>query len=510
MVQLIMLPFVLLGTPLSGPDIPLHQHTLHVESPTFASMPIWVRIECASVSPDNGSSEFQPQPVTIWPSFPFALQWEDSARYDFEVRRNGQPLSPVPSEWLNSRGSMPGPQPPGLSRLPLHLRYKISAPGDYEVRLVALKYGRRAEEFCSEWFPFHAEQPTDEQLETFRRQLETAIPSDPETLVGEYLPSLVANPEPAEFNLLKPHLAIGGGHNCAWNMLNFFPAESIRPTVLALLAEKGPYGALKDHVATRTDLYASDVDEMAATAIQGFVDAPEARIKDVSEFLRILERCYGLAAEHRTKMNDAVRTAITALKKKSALPPEFLSYIAVNKLTEYRPLLREAAENPKLNEQALTCLTCMPDPQDLPRITESILQTGNDTSKPNLSQLVDRMDKAYGEAAIPYLKEIVANAANIHVLRLSALILARHNQPEGYQYLRRALENPTGSKLLESNSQELLMNVETLLKNELPPRKPQPVEPLEAWRKAEQERRNEVIAVLDRKLAELSAISPQQ
>ncbi len=114
-----------------GPTTPVtapHPHTVQVESPARALMPIWVTITCA----DLASQSSDPLQLPSSPQYPFMLHFSEDCVYDLELRRNGQALPPLQAGWKRSLDP-----PNGWSqkhtgrprRVPLHMRYWITEPG---------------------------------------------------------------------------------------------------------------------------------------------------------------------------------------------------------------------------------------------------------------------------------------------------------------------------------------------------------------------------------------------
>jgi hypothetical protein len=91
-------------------------------------------------------------------------------------------------------------------------------------------------------------------------------------------------------------------------------------------------------------------------------------------------------------------------------------------------------------EQALICVTWMKDPADLPRLA-TILST-YDAADPNGSRrsAVFYGMKAYGPAAQPYFRRVLADSRQAFVRTSAAEELALMNDPAGWRFFRTMID----------------------------------------------------------------------
>lgn len=152
---------------------------LTLERPASVRMPVWIDVDA-------------PPPYAIaylcdgWPwSFP---------GYEFEVRRNGKPLAPLPQPApppgrpTAPNGSCLSGSPRG--RLPLHLLYRFDQPGAYSVRFTAKKGADLL--YQSDWTDIEIEPFSEQKREAWLRSLEANVN---QRNAGDVVPSLLAWPD---------------------------------------------------------------------------------------------------------------------------------------------------------------------------------------------------------------------------------------------------------------------------------------------------------------------------
>lgn len=154
---------------------------LQLEGPAYVHMPVWMDV-------DAPAPYIVPYPCGLWP-------WSFDG-YEFEVRRNGQPLTPIPPPPESAGKAVGNPDVcdhftnPG--RLPLHLLYRFDQPGTYSVRLTAKKNG--AVLYQSEWTNIRIEPFSQQKRDEWLRSLEAKINQGSKNL-DDVVPSLLAWPD---------------------------------------------------------------------------------------------------------------------------------------------------------------------------------------------------------------------------------------------------------------------------------------------------------------------------
>jgi len=181
-----------------------HTTFVHVQEPAYVQMPIWVDVELPS--PYRISYPCRTDPWDF--RSPDIEQEAEVVDYKLELLREGMPVaeSSPPKRNFES-GSPNGPQcmvwMNGLSRLPLHLAYKIDSPGKYSVRLT----GSRGSEIVvqSAWTDFELN-PSSERVrdEWLRSMAERATSAEWTGLLRDVIPSLMAWPDAKALRVLLP------------------------------------------------------------------------------------------------------------------------------------------------------------------------------------------------------------------------------------------------------------------------------------------------------------------
>jgi hypothetical protein len=154
---------------------------LSMEEPAYVHMPVWIHVD-------------PPPPYVV--SYPcwWNGPWMPSG-YEFEVRRNGRSLAPMPQP--SSPPNWPGTStercdaPSGRSSLPLHLLYRFDEPATYSVRLTARNENQIL--YRSDWIDILIEPFSPEKRDAWLRSLEPEISSG--GMVSYGIPSLLAWPD---------------------------------------------------------------------------------------------------------------------------------------------------------------------------------------------------------------------------------------------------------------------------------------------------------------------------
>jgi len=130
--------------------------------------------------------------------------------YRMEVRRNGVPLAEAPAPkiapagWEAKMGCMSGIGIGGGSvRFPLHLAYRIDAPGTYSIRLTCTRESKVVMQ--SAWTDIEVQPFSQAEKEAWLARMEERIKSAPRSeLVDDIIPSLLASPDESALRILLP------------------------------------------------------------------------------------------------------------------------------------------------------------------------------------------------------------------------------------------------------------------------------------------------------------------
>src|SRR5258708_2043326 len=165
------------------------------------------------------------------------------------------------------------------------------------------------------------------------------------------------------------------------------------------------------------------------------------------------------------KSDQAVLAAAPELIGKSSEVSQLLAeYLGGIKSPSARQLLWQVAERPEpAHEQALIALTWIGDAQDLPRLSELLVKSGDaDKYGRDLASLPYHLVCAYGDRAVPYLERAVSESPYAFVRTQSAEELALRGRPVAFRFFLDAVENGRFYK------QELVAWLKTHFANEVP------------------------------------------
>lgn len=184
-----------------------HTAFLAIKEPAYAGMPIWINVEL-------------PYPYLV--AYPCGIDpWDfrgptvngpsDPNEYKIEVRRNGVPLAQSPrpvsvAQWRGPNGECIGGLGAGfspLSRLPLHLAYRLDTPGLYSVRLTGFQGANVVVQ--SSWMDFELKlAPQSVRFEWLRSMQEKIKSANTSELMRDIVPSLLASPDEDVVRTLLP------------------------------------------------------------------------------------------------------------------------------------------------------------------------------------------------------------------------------------------------------------------------------------------------------------------
>ncbi len=176
-----------------------HKSYIAIQGVAYVHMPVWIEAE----QPAGCGIDY---PYSVWPWY--------FGGYEFEVRRDGKPLTPV---WPQLRGGIVGtwggtvaPHDSPRSRLPLHLVYHFEEPGTYAVRLTDWNPGPRGTiggvvRCQSDWTNIEVKSADETRREAWlRAEAARVAGATPGELVGDIIPSLLAWPDEKALAILLP------------------------------------------------------------------------------------------------------------------------------------------------------------------------------------------------------------------------------------------------------------------------------------------------------------------
>lgn len=432
------------GPPFLAEDSPVQKFHIEVDQPAYTNLPLWIRADLKF-------------PLEV--HFPYQETLQHLGPNQIELKREGQIVAPMPTRAFGGSGLSFGSIAPAsspINRLPLHLRYSFSEPGKYSVRWTLTRQrilnGAVAEVVVgqSDWLNFEVKASTGEQREAWLQNRLAKVPSDPGLLVGDWIPSaLVAAPDSRVLKVILGQLFSESGvvSPIALTSTGFFPDEAIRQPMMDLLANLGPSERAAYYVSWREPLFHDhwrDIIRIAMSYLR-----PETT-KKTGPALQMLG-----AILHNPNAHWPADPKVTSWGDKEVLrvAPRIVAhgrsearhalalYLSNVKTDGSRELLWELAERPE-HEQALSCLTWIGDPRDLPRLGEILIAPGDpDPYGREMAGLPYSLMRGYGDRAIPALEKALADSPYPFVRTTCAEELALRGRPAAFRFFLDAVEN---------------------------------------------------------------------
>ena len=419
---------------------------LSVIGMAYVHMPVWIALE-------------RPYPHDTY--YPYSLSPWKFGGGEFEVKHKGVPMKPLPIYDQQYAEVVSGPLNGSLGiagsptgRLPLHLRYRFDLPGRYDIRFTGTQLEPDAEGGIhpkqvdqSDWtqvdvLPFSAAQRQNWIQEQIRR-----MPSSPGLLLGDAIPSLLAIPD----ELVLPALLEQLYHpdelvrRYMERSLAMFDEGLLRKELTRVVREKGATEEIARIIDGREQLFEG--------GHQAFLDAITAFLKSSSSPLALAgalqylvwasNHDWGKTPEFQKRFQPVVLDAAShVLERGDARSQQMLAEaLGGIKADASRDWLWKMIQRGNADEQAKIALSWIGDPRDLPRM--AALLSDADAADPygyRNSSLAYALHRAYGDAALPFLKQAARNTKQIWVRTSCARELALAGEPEGFQNLLRAMD----------------------------------------------------------------------
>jgi HEAT repeat protein len=214
------------------------------------------------------------------------------------------------------------------------------------------------------------------------------------------------------------------------------------------ISQKGPTRDIASFIARSTDLFWPNRDELFK-ATKPYLDSADT--SKTSAAVEILYRLrafhpmagFGFSEEAWQKENAGFFSDLDAaifpkldqlLTTDDDVQRNLALFLGTSRLPAAKPALLQLAKNPKVAGQALICLGWHKDPKDMDDLLPFMLHSGQEASA-----LPYVFRNSYGTAALPYLRQAVAEATNPFVRLQSAFQLIHLNDKTGVKYLYEAV-----------------------------------------------------------------------
>jgi hypothetical protein len=396
--------------------------------------PVWIHVELPG-SRDVG-----------YP--PMATPW-DFACDSFEVRKNGKMMTPIPHRPRGMAYSgpscprgLPVSDPHASSRLPLHLQYRFDQPGDYEVRLSHYSdFGRRADGLRdqSDWMPITV-------LPAVPRAAITTRPQEPAELVAEFLPNLLASRDEQALQILIEYCyhASPRVRSYAADAMDYWPDAVAEPHLLEALRSNGPSPVIVQR------LKSSTIDLANAAQKYLFSDDPLLFQGAIVAAGIVLGKDSPISPELRSFVGQRLIAAATGNihRADGQTTNDLISLLGAVHPDRTRDVLWQLADSHVGAEQALIAIAWQKNPEDLPRIAAYVVAAPNEApTGASYSSIPYAMHNNFGDASLPWLREVLDKAQVPQIRHTCAEELMRAGDAAGFRFALDEMGQNTARKL---------------------------------------------------------------
>lgn len=424
---------------------------LSVAGPVYVHMPVWIVLERPHLNDVH---------------YPYALNPGSFGGGRFEVRHNDIVLKPFEIHQSGGQMSVNGllngsiaPADSPRGRLPLHLQYRFDVPGTYEIRFIGTRMEpepgrgiRQVQVDESDWTEIELLPYSDAQRRNWIQEQISKMPSSPGLLVGDAIPGLLAIPDELALRAILPELYHSDDlvRRYVAASLTMFDEALLRKELTPLVREKGPTEEIARILDRSEDLFEGGHQAFLGTLPPFLNSASSLAQAGALQYLAWGQNHdWGKTPEFQNQLSTMVLPAApNILEHGDAHSHQTLAEaLGSLKSTASRDLLWKMIENGTAAEQSMIALTWIGDSRDLPRLAG--LLTKADPADPNgyrNSSLAYSLHRAYGEASLPWLKQAARDTRQIGVRSACAEELIIADQPEGFEYLLRAMDDTPSIK----------------------------------------------------------------
>jgi len=449
------LPFlVVAGAVAQQPPVPPEFARVSLETPAKVGLPVWLKISTDQVPvPLKFSTD---QEI----NYPLSVEPNYHPCHDVEVRKDGKPFPRItyPDSAIGIGFMVPGnlcgsPFLPGKQEhpgsLPLHVMYRFDRPGIYEVRFVQRMPAAAAPTVTSPWTRIEIGPATPADRIKWLADVSARAPTDATSLLTGYLPDLLGVPDERSLQLLVPYLT----HPDDWvrryvsYALAYWPGDQAKRAVLAALRARGPS---EDSAQVLMSMSAREI----ITA-----DEEESAVQDALPYLKsdskislkgAIDMAGWIALRENSPVGAALKTrAVNALIDAEAhvvalrdtdIANAYAGALGRVQDDRASKILWSFVDRHIDGGQAIIALTWLHAPSDLQKLAQLALVSGtqpDDTGPPSLPSL---LRQAYGEAALPYIEDLMQRSPFVRVRVESARELVLAGRPSGFAFIADAIE----------------------------------------------------------------------
>jgi hypothetical protein len=416
---------------------------ISLESPARVGMPIWLKVTL----PDDPNGDSIQYPFLIWPAAFGCNQ--------VEVRRDGMLLpriadlrsqafdgivfagAPCGSLGLSSERRIKG-------RLPLDLQYRFDRPGIYEVRFTRRTDWNRGEVVAStDWTPIEVLPEDAGERQRWLADQRAHPPPNTADLLSDFLPGILASPDEQSLDILREYLYHPDSvvRHYAMYGLTYWPPQAATESVWELVREKGPSDAAVEFLTHQREFQTSHADPLVAAALPYLQSDSAVTMQGA---VQVLHWAFGkdspVSGPVRVRSAEALgQSAEHLIETDPKNLNEYASVLGMLNDPASHELLWDLVKRGLAAEQAMIALSWRKDPADLPKLAALVLDPGNGADS-RLASLPYALDTAYGDAAIPYLEQILAGSEALPLRTGSARELMGAGRSSGFAFAADAME----------------------------------------------------------------------
>jgi hypothetical protein len=398
--------------------------TISLDGVARVDGPVWIHVEL---------------PGSLGLSYPQMSNPWDFGCTRFEVRKDGNLLPPLSHPPVG--GIYNGPPCPGemslrntngvKSRLPLHLQYRFTEPGVYEIRLTLeppLFAGRGAIKAQSDWTPIQV-------VPAASRTIPSTHPDNPTEILSTFLPDLLAHPDDEALSVVLEYLYHPNVYvrQYASAALSLWPQSVVDSRRAETLRTKGPTPPTGDPMATQ---------QAVEAALPWFSSSDPVLFKRaITDARNALDPTATINPETRSLLEQALIAGVPNLDRADAQTiDDFVSVLGRIHNERVHDVLWSLADRHTGTEQALIAIASQNDPKDFPRLAVLLIEVPADAPPGKTLSGVPHAMSALA-ASRSWLETVLAKAQSPAVRIRCAQELMRVYDRAGFAFARDAFEN---------------------------------------------------------------------
>ncbi len=419
------------------------QASVALEGPARVGLPIWLKI--------SAPGEIR---------YPFYTVPDWHTCHDVEVRKDGKPFprfKPPPTAitqvtvfagppcgilYLPGKAEHPG-------SIPLHVMYRFDQPGVYEVRYVErMPWGEpNAPNLVSPWTPIEIQAGTPEDRAQWLAEISSHAPSDATALLTGYLPDILGFPDERSLQLLTPYLNHPDRmvRQYVSDALSYWPGEQASKAVLAGILAQGP-----SEDSARLLWFSREMITTAEMEAAVQVALPYLKSDSAVSLKGAIDVVQGIALGEKSQIGGALKKRaadalidaeghVVALGSRE-IANTYAAALGSMKDDRAGKILWSFVERNIAHEQAIIALAWLHSPADLPKLAPMAFPATVQTGDSGPTSLPGALRSSYGNAALPYIEEMLQRSPYVFVRTASARELVNAGRPSGFAFIVDAIE----------------------------------------------------------------------